>query len=213
MITATSHPARIFWPSTVPCLLFASIKGIFCNVEAIFWAHKGRWKVWSVKENHRRQSLSKWNVKLWSTWTLDGFVCTRMTSVVEHHFRVLKVLHTANPNPVSQFSQGKPCFHYREPLFSLQGPCFHYRDFPVNPCTSLLGIAVIFKICHLLRSLSMGLQNFSVLLLLYLLFLQLLYFLLLQGKNCLVQEWQQFRLLDNSVLDWWLTSCIYQRNR
>ena len=44
--------------------------------------------------------------------------------------------------PVSQFSQGNPCFHYREPLFSLQGPCFHYRDFPVNPCTSLLGIAV-----------------------------------------------------------------------
>ena len=45
-------------------------------------------------------------------------------------------------HPVSQFSQGKTCFHYREPLFSLQGPCFHYRDFPVNPCTSLLGIAV-----------------------------------------------------------------------
>ena len=44
--------------------------------------------------------------------------------------------------PVSQFSQGKPCFHYREPLFTLQGPCFHCRDFPVNPCTSLLGIAV-----------------------------------------------------------------------
>ena len=44
--------------------------------------------------------------------------------------------------PVSQFSQGKTCFHYREPLFSLQGPCFHYRDFPANPCTSLLGIAV-----------------------------------------------------------------------
>ena len=44
--------------------------------------------------------------------------------------------------PVSQFPQGKPCIHYREPLFSLQGPCFHYRDFPVNPCTSLLGIAV-----------------------------------------------------------------------
>ena len=44
--------------------------------------------------------------------------------------------------PVSQFSQGKTCFHYREPLFSLQGPCLHYRDFPVNPCTSLLGIAV-----------------------------------------------------------------------
>ena len=45
--------------------------------------------------------------------------------------------------PVSQFPQGKPCFHYRGPLFSLQGPCFHYRDFPVNPCTSLLGIAVL----------------------------------------------------------------------
>jgi hypothetical protein len=24
----------------------------------------------------------------------------------------------------------------------LQGPCFHYRDFPVNPCSSLIGIAV-----------------------------------------------------------------------
>ena len=37
-------------------------------------------------------------------------------------------------------SQGKTCFHYREPLFSLQGPCIHYREFPVristqgNPC-------------------------------------------------------------------------------
>ena len=33
------------------------------------------------------------------------------------------------------------CFHYREPLFSLQGPCIHYREFPVrkstqgNPCS------------------------------------------------------------------------------
>ena len=48
--------------------------------------------------------------------------------------------------PVSQFPQEKTCFHYRGPLFSLEGPCFHYRDFPVNPCTSLLltvlGIAV-----------------------------------------------------------------------
>ena len=44
-------------------------------------------------------------------------------------------------------TQGKPCSHYREPLFSLQGPCIHhrescihYREFPVrittqgNPC-------------------------------------------------------------------------------
>ena len=43
--------------------------------------------------------------------------------------------------PVRQFSQGKTCFHYREPLFSLQGSCIHYRDFPVrittqgNPCS------------------------------------------------------------------------------
>ena len=37
--------------------------------------------------------------------------------------------------PVSQFSQGKACFLFREPLFSLQGAFFHYRDFPVNPCT------------------------------------------------------------------------------
>ena len=49
---------------------------------------------------------------------------------------------TANPNPVSQFPQRKTCFHYREPLFSMQGPCFHYRGFPLNACTSLLGIAV-----------------------------------------------------------------------
>ena len=34
------------------------------------------------------------------------------------------------------------CFHYREPLSLLQGHCFHYRYFLVNPCTSLLGIAV-----------------------------------------------------------------------
>ena len=37
--------------------------------------------------------------------------------------------------PVKFFSQGKTCFHYREPLFSLQGPCFHYRDFPVRKST------------------------------------------------------------------------------
>ena len=41
----------------------------------------------------------------------------------------------------SKFSLGKTCFHYREPLFSLQGPCIHYREFPVristqgNPCS------------------------------------------------------------------------------
>ena len=28
----------------------------------------------------------------------------------------------------NRFSQGKTCFHYREPLFSLQRPCFHYRE-------------------------------------------------------------------------------------
>ena len=65
---------------------------------------------------------------------------------------IVSYVHTANPNPVqltgnslSQLSQGKPCFHYMEPLFSLQGPCFHYRDFYVNPCTSLLGIALQHK--------------------------------------------------------------------
>ena len=41
----------------------------------------------------------------------------------------------------SKFSQGKTCFHCREPLFSLQRSCIHYRDFPVrittqgNPCS------------------------------------------------------------------------------
>ena len=35
----------------------------------------------------------------------------------------------------SKFSQGKTCFHYREPLFSLQGSCIHYRDFPVRITT------------------------------------------------------------------------------
>ena len=44
--------------------------------------------------------------------------------------------------PLSQFPQGKTCFHYREPLFSLQGPCFHYRDFPVNPLCAGLVILV-----------------------------------------------------------------------
>ena len=39
----------------------------------------------------------------------------------------------------------KPCKAHRElPVsqFPLGITCFHYRDFPVNPCTSLLGIAV-----------------------------------------------------------------------
>ena len=41
----------------------------------------------------------------------------------------------------SKFSQGKTCFHYMEPQFSLQGPCIYYREFPVrittqvNPCS------------------------------------------------------------------------------
>ena len=52
--------------------------------------------------------------------------------------------YTANPNPVSQFSQGKTCFHY---MFSLQGSSFiTYRDFPTKPCTSLYGIAVHKKV-------------------------------------------------------------------
>ena len=55
---------------------------------------------------------------------------------------IVNILHC---NPVqgqcSKFSQGKTCFHYKEPLFSLQGPCIHYREFPVrittqgNPCS------------------------------------------------------------------------------
>ena len=35
----------------------------------------------------------------------------------------------------SQFSQGKACFPYTEPLFSLQGSCIHYKDFPVRITT------------------------------------------------------------------------------
>ena len=37
--------------------------------------------------------------------------------------------------PVYSFSQGKPCFHYRGTLSSLQRPCFHYWDFPVRKGT------------------------------------------------------------------------------
>ena len=47
-------------------------------------------------------------------------------------------MYTANLNPV------QPCesIPSGKPLFWWQGSCFHYRDFPVNPCTSLLGITV-----------------------------------------------------------------------
>jgi hypothetical protein len=39
--------------------------------------------------------------------------------------------------PVSQFTQGKTCFHYREPLFSLQGfPCKPLY-FPVRDCSEV----------------------------------------------------------------------------
>ena len=52
--------------------------------------------------------------------------------------------------PVKLFSQGETCFHYREPLYSLQGPCFHYRDFSVRktshrkPCFQIQGIGLQF---------------------------------------------------------------------
>ena len=42
--------------------------------------------------------------------------------------------------PVKFSTQGKACFHYREPLFSLQGPLFSLQGFPCektsqgNPC-------------------------------------------------------------------------------
>ena len=42
---------------------------------------------------------------------------------------------TANPSPVSQFSQGKTCFHCREPLFSLQGFPYKPLYFPVRDCS------------------------------------------------------------------------------
>jgi hypothetical protein len=32
--------------------------------------------------------------------------------------------------PVKFSTQGKTCFHYREPLFSLQGPLFSLQGFP-----------------------------------------------------------------------------------
>ena len=48
-----------------------------------------------------------------------------------------QTLYSLQGNPVSQFPQGKNCFHYRVTLFSSQVPCFDYRVFPVFPCTSL----------------------------------------------------------------------------
>ena len=83
-----------------------------------------------------------------SAWTFQP--CPfQLSDRIKHEFvsstLQTQTLYSLQGNPVSQFPQGKPCFHYREPLFSLQGPCFHYRDFPVNPCTSLLRIAVLAK--------------------------------------------------------------------
>ena len=37
--------------------------------------------------------------------------------------------------PVKFSTQEKTCFHYREPLFSLQGSCVHYRDVHVKITT------------------------------------------------------------------------------
>ena len=45
--------------------------------------------------------------------------------------------------PVSQFSQGKTCFHYREPCFHCRDPVFITGislQTPVLPCTGLQGI-------------------------------------------------------------------------
>ena len=32
--------------------------------------------------------------------------------------------------PVNFSTQGKTCFHYKEPCSYCRDPCFHYRDFP-----------------------------------------------------------------------------------
>ena len=84
-------------------------------------------RVFPVKFSHREIPVMKTGVPAMRT----GVPCN------EHRFF-----------PVWKTSQGKPCFHYREPLFSLQGPCIHhrescihYREFPVrittlgNPCS------------------------------------------------------------------------------
>ena len=44
--------------------------------------------------------------------------------------------------PCKSILTGKNLFSLQGTLFLLQESCFHYRDFPVNPCTSLYGIAV-----------------------------------------------------------------------
>ena len=58
------------------------------------------------------------------------------------HYSIIWIKYTAIPyrartgfSLCSKFSQGKTCFHYREPMFSLQGFCIHYRDFPVRITT------------------------------------------------------------------------------
>ena len=58
-------------------------------------------------------------------------------------FKLIKNLYyTTNSKLCKSILTGKTLFSLKETLFSLQGSCFHYRDFPVNPCTSLSGIAV-----------------------------------------------------------------------
>ena len=77
-------------------------------------------------------------------------------------------IHRERDKWLSTHCKPKPCKPYRElPVsqFSQGKTCFHYRDFPVKPCTSLLGIVVqlLYK-SHLRTSMLAISEHFSDLL-------------------------------------------------
>ena len=111
-------------------------------------------------------------VRFWKAVSLDhliSFFCCFYDASVQ--LGTTKFQSSIHCNPlqgqyrVEFTTQGKPCFHYREPLFSLQGPCIHhresciyYREFPVrittqgNPCSHYREwVCSVFKGGHYLR--------------------------------------------------------------
>ena len=118
-------------------MLFFVIYGIIKNVLPNFYFILQIYQVKSFKMMHFMSQYFNFSIRY--SWK-----CSK--KLIE-----LRLLHC---NPVqgqyrartgfslcSKFSQGKTCFYYREPLFSLQGPCIRYREFPVrittqgNPCS------------------------------------------------------------------------------
>ena len=90
--------------------------------EGLFW------------EDHNRGQLKSIH---WVNSFAQGSCFHKLTADVSSGTLQTQTLQGLQGTPCKSILTGKTCFHYREPLFWLQGPCFLCKSlyFPVRDCS------------------------------------------------------------------------------